>query len=60
MQLYKNAKWQHIKDFLRKGGVQMDNVEVFPQSNTGWVRLYGKTNYTKAMGMYSEAMVGLT
>ncbi|OIW33583.1 hypothetical protein CONLIGDRAFT_640690 [Coniochaeta ligniaria NRRL 30616] len=47
--LQKDTGWSDIKDFLRNGSVDMDHVEVFPKTYTGWVRIYGRQNFDAAM-----------
>lgn len=49
-QLEKRTTWKHIKDFLRddKDVQNVDNVHVF-RDRTGWVRVFGKPDFDKAM-----------
>lgn len=54
MQLHKDIGWKQIKDFLRVDDGEPDHVEIFPESRTGWVRIYGRANYDAAMSMYFE------
>ncbi len=51
LQLQKDTDWGDVKDFLREGDVDMDHVEIFPKSTSGWVRLYGRKNFDTAMSM---------
>jgi hypothetical protein len=51
-QLPFRTSWQELKDWVRRG-CDVDHVEVFNGSTTGWVRLMGRENYEKAMGTLS-------
>lgn len=41
------TSWQSLKDWTR-GVCEVDHVEVFPMSTSGWVRVKGKENFEKA------------
>jgi sugar/nucleoside kinase (ribokinase family) len=49
LQLQKDTHWKDVKDFLRAGNIDIDNVEIFPKSTTGWVRVYGRPNFDAAI-----------
>ncbi|PNY25882.1 RNA recognition motif domain protein [Tolypocladium capitatum] len=41
--------WQLLKDWLREAGCDVDHVEVFQKSTSGWIRLIGKDNFERAL-----------
>ncbi|PFH55387.1 hypothetical protein XA68_18440 [Ophiocordyceps unilateralis] len=41
--------WQLLKDWLRQAGCDVDHIEVFQKSTSGWVRLVGKHNFERAL-----------
>ncbi|PHH69349.1 hypothetical protein CDD80_6798 [Ophiocordyceps camponoti-rufipedis] len=41
--------WQLLKDWLRHAGCDVDHIEVFQKSTSGWVRLIGKHNFERAL-----------
>ncbi|KAM4054783.1 hypothetical protein HRG_005605 [Hirsutella rhossiliensis] len=41
--------WQLLKDWLRQAGCDVDHIEVFQKSTSGWVRLIGKENFERAL-----------
>ncbi|PHH63578.1 hypothetical protein CDD81_5670 [Ophiocordyceps australis] len=41
--------WQLLKDWLREGGCQVDHIEIFQKSTSGWIRLIGKDNFELAL-----------
>ncbi|KAL2213600.1 hypothetical protein CC79DRAFT_1327504 [Sarocladium strictum] len=41
------TSWQQLKDWLRPH-CEVDHIEVFKTSTSGWVRLRGKRNFDKA------------
>ncbi|PHH89935.1 hypothetical protein CDD83_4911 [Cordyceps sp. RAO-2017] len=41
--------WQLLKDWLRQAGCDVDHIEVFQKSTSGWVRLIGKDNFERAL-----------
>lgn len=50
VQLGKRIAWKEIKDYLRDNGVKdVDTVHVFHRDRTGWVRVFGKADFDKAM-----------
>ncbi|OIW24960.1 hypothetical protein CONLIGDRAFT_673182 [Coniochaeta ligniaria NRRL 30616] len=50
--LQKATEWSDVKDFLRNGNVDMDHVEVFPGSYSGWVRIFGRQNFDAAVDLF--------
>ncbi|EQK98188.1 RNA recognition motif domain protein [Ophiocordyceps sinensis CO18] len=41
--------WQLLKDWLRQAGCDVDHIEVFQKSTSGWIRLMGKENFERAL-----------
>ncbi|RDA90684.1 hypothetical protein CP533_4668 [Ophiocordyceps camponoti-saundersi (nom. inval.)] len=41
--------WQLLKDWLRQAGCDVDHIEVFQKSTSGWIRLIGKHNFERAL-----------
>lgn len=41
--------WQLLKDWLRQAGCDVDHIQVFQKSTSGWVRLIGKDNFERAL-----------
>lgn len=50
-QIKKDTTWKDVKDFLRGGKVEVDNVAVFPNAQNGWVRVFSRRNYDAAISM---------
>lgn len=50
LQLPFNVSWQQIKDYVRQV-CDVDHVEVFQKSTSGWVRVKGRENFDRAFGM---------
>ena len=48
--------WQRLKDFARNGSgdaqIDIDHALVYPDSTDGWVRVKGKENFKKVLGMF--------
>lgn len=49
LQLPFNVSWQQIKDYVRQV-CEVDHVEIFQKSTTGWVRVKGRENFDAAFG----------
>ncbi|KJZ79006.1 hypothetical protein HIM_01779 [Hirsutella minnesotensis 3608] len=41
--------WQLLKDWLRQAGCDVDHIEIFQKSTSGWVRLIGRDNFERAL-----------
>lgn len=50
LQLPFTVSWQQIKDYVRQV-CDVDHVEVFQKSTSGWVRVKGRENFGKAFSM---------
>lgn len=50
LQLPFNVSWQQMKDYVRQV-CDVDHVEIFQKSTSGWVRVKGRENFDKAFGM---------
>ena len=52
------CSWQKLKDFARDQQadgtwIEIDHAHVYPDGTTsGWVRVKGRENFNKAMGMF--------
>jgi len=52
-----NTSWQKLKDFARDQQpdgtyIEIDHAMIYPQNQTnGWVRVKGKENFLRALGM---------
>jgi hypothetical protein len=59
-----NLSWQKLKDFARNqqpdgSYIEIDHAMIYPQNQTnGWVRVRGKENFLRALGM-SSPIVGI-
>jgi hypothetical protein len=59
-----NLSWQKLKDFARNqqpdgSYIEIDHAMIYPQNQTnGWVRVKGKENFLRALGM-SSLIVGV-
>ncbi|KAF3769941.1 hypothetical protein M406DRAFT_325421 [Cryphonectria parasitica EP155] len=45
-----NTSWQQIKDYVRQV-CEVDHVELFQRSTSGWVRVKGRKNFEAAFGL---------
>lgn len=51
-----NCTWQRLKDFCKNQQqdgtcLEIDHVHVYPGETNGWVRVKGKQNYLRMMGV---------
>ncbi|KND86246.1 hypothetical protein TOPH_09121 [Tolypocladium ophioglossoides CBS 100239] len=51
--------WQLLKDWLRKGGCNVDHIQIFQKSTSGWIRLVGKENFERTLRRRSPMHVSL-
>lgn len=54
LQLPFNVSWQQIKDYVRQV-CEVDHVEIFQKSTTGWVRVKGRENFDAAFGTMTSS-----
>lgn len=52
LQLPFTASWQQIKDYVRQV-CDVDHVEIFQKSTSGWVRVNGRENFDAAFSTTS-------
>ncbi|POR34843.1 RNA recognition motif domain protein [Tolypocladium paradoxum] len=52
--------WQLLKDWLREAGCDVDHIEVFQKSTSGWIRLIGKDNFERALRRRSQMHVSVS
>ncbi|RCI10147.1 hypothetical protein L249_8417 [Ophiocordyceps polyrhachis-furcata BCC 54312] len=48
--------WQLLKDWLRHAGCDVDHIEVFQKSTSGWIRLIGKPNFERALPVHLQTV----
>ena len=51
IQLPFGTSWQQLKDWARSA-CDVDHIEVFQNSTSGWVRVKGKDNFERAWGEF--------
>jgi hypothetical protein len=52
------CSWQKLKDFARNqqtdgSWIEVDHAMVYPDTTNGWVRVKGKADFLKVLGMSS-------
>jgi hypothetical protein len=57
-----NCSWQRLKDVCKNQQpdgrcIPIDHVHVYPDETNGWVRVKGKQNFLKMMGVYTVSAV---
>ncbi len=53
------CSWQKLKDFARNqqpdgSWIEVDHAMVYPDTTNGWVRVKGKSEFLKVLGMSSS------
>jgi hypothetical protein len=53
------CSWQKLKDFARNqqpdgSWIEVDHAMVYPDTTNGWVRVKGRSDFLKVLGMFSS------